>query len=65
MTLSVAGTKVNEFPMVTPLAPIQSGIVLRGQRVPSAGTVVMDVCNFSGTAMTPISGLPVRVITYG
>ena len=65
VTLSVAGTKLKEFPMITPLAPIQNGIVLRGQRVSSIGHVVMDVCNFSGTSMATISNLPVRVITYG
>jgi hypothetical protein len=65
VNLSVPGTKVTEFPMVTPLAAIQDGIVLHAQRVSVAGTVVMDACNFSGGAMTAISNLPVRVITYG
>jgi hypothetical protein len=33
--------------------------------VPSKGHVTMNACNFSGTIMTPISDLQVRVTTFG
>jgi len=46
-------------------APIQNGIVLYAQRVSSQNHVEAVACNLSGTTMTPISGLPVRVVTFG
>jgi hypothetical protein len=33
--------------------------------VEAAGQVEADICNFTGGAMTPITDLPVRVITFG
>jgi hypothetical protein len=39
--------------------------VIYGQRVPSDGHVMFDVCNFSGTTQEQIDDIPVRVITFG
>ena len=46
-------------------SPLQDGVVIYGQRVPSAGHVTYSVCNFSGTTQAAISDIPVRVITFG
>ena len=44
---------------------IQNGVILYGMRVQAAGEVEASICNFSGTTMTPIVNLPVRVVTFG
>jgi hypothetical protein len=63
VTFNVGGAQVGDSPIVTTRATIQNGIVLYPNRVPSAGHVEVNACNFTGTSMTPISSLPVRVIT--
>jgi hypothetical protein len=63
VTLGVGGAKTGEVPVVTTSAAMQNGIVLYAQGVPSDGHVLADICNFSGTAMTPITNMPVRVVT--
>ncbi len=65
VTFNVSGAQVGQVPLVATGAAIQNGIVLYAQRVASAGHVEVNACNFSGTSMTPISGFPVRVITFG
>jgi hypothetical protein len=65
VTINVSSAAVGQVPIVTTKAAIQEGIVLYAQRVESAGHIEMDVCNFSGTTMTTISNLAVRVITFG
>jgi hypothetical protein len=62
---SVGGAKAGEAVIFNIKAALQDGIVIYGQRVPSDGHVMFDVCNFSGTTQTAISNLPVRVITFG
>jgi hypothetical protein len=62
---SVGGATAGEAVLFSIKAPLQDGIVIYGQRVPSDGHVMFDVCNFSGTTQTAISDLPVRVITFG
>ena len=64
-SLSVGGAQVGEVPLIATAGALQNGIVLYAQRVESAGHVEADVCNFSGGAMTPISDLAVRVVTFG
>ena len=44
---------------------IQNGVFLYPMRVESAGQVEASICNFSGTSMTPITDLPVRILTFG
>jgi hypothetical protein len=63
VTFNVSGAQVGDSPIVTTRAAIQNGIVLYPNRVASAGQVEVNACNFSGTAMTAISGFPVRIIT--
>ncbi len=65
VTILAAGAKVGETAVVSTQGPVQNGIVLYAQGVTSKGHLTMDACNFSGTSMTPISGLQIRVITFG
>ena len=65
VTVTVAGAKVGETAVVSTQGPVQSGIVLYAQGVTTKGHLTMDACNFSGTTMTPISGLQIRVVTFG
>ncbi len=65
ITLAISGAKVGETAVISTGAAIQNGIVLYAQRVASANHVEAVACNFSGTTMTPVSSLPVRVITFG
>jgi hypothetical protein len=61
----VSGALPGQVAVVSTKAAIQNGIVLYAQRVASAGHVEAVICNFTGTAMTAIDDLPVRVITFG
>ena len=65
VTLSVSGAQVGQIAVISTKSPIQGGIVLYAQRVSSAGQVEADICNFSGTSMSPITDMPVRIITFG
>ena len=65
VTFSIAGAEVGQAAFVMTDAAIQNGIVLYAQRVSSSGHLEVDACNFSGTAMTAISDLPVRIFTLG
>ena len=62
---SVGGATAGEAVVFSIKAALQDGIVIYGQRVPSAGHVMFSVCNFSGTTQAAISDIPVRVITFG
>jgi hypothetical protein len=62
---NVGGAKAGEAVVFSVQAALQDGIVLYGQRVPSDGHVMFDVCNFSGATQAQISDIPVRVITFG
>ena len=63
--LNVSGAQTGQVAVINTKGDMQAGMVLYAQRVPSAGHVEAAVCNFTGGAMTPISNLPVRVITFG
>jgi hypothetical protein len=65
VNLGVSGAKAGEVALVTAQGAMQNGIMFNAHRVVSDGQVTMDVCNLSGTAMTPINDLPIRVITLG
>jgi len=65
VTFSVSGAQTGQVAVVATKAATQQGIVLYARRVASAGHVEVAACNFSGGAMTAISDLPVRVITFG
>jgi hypothetical protein len=62
---AVGGATAGEAVVFSIKAPIQNGVFIYGQRVPSNGHVMFDVCNFSGTTQAAISDLPVRLITFG
>ncbi len=62
---SVGGATAGEAAIFNVQSPLQDGVVLYGQRVPSDGHVMFDVCNFSGTTQAAINDLPVRLITFG
>jgi hypothetical protein len=64
VTFAISGSLPGDVAIVTTRAAIQNGIVLSAARVASAGHVEVNACNFSGGAMTPISGFPVRVVTF-
>jgi hypothetical protein len=65
VTFNVSGAAVGQSALVSTRAAIQNGIVLYPNRVASAGHVEVNACNFSGGAMTAISGFPIRVVTFG
>jgi hypothetical protein len=62
---SVGGAKAGEAVVFSVQAAVQDGVVIYGQRVPSDGHVMFDVCNFSGTTQAAVVDLPVRIITFG
>jgi hypothetical protein len=62
---AVGGAKAGEAVLFNVKAALQDGVVIYGQRVPSDGHVMFDVCNFSGTTQAAITDLPVRIITFG
>jgi hypothetical protein len=65
VSFAISGAAVGQAAQVSTGAAIQEGIVLYAQRVSAPNVVEVDVCNFSGGAMTAISGFPVRVFTFG
>ena len=65
VNLAVAGARQGEAVVIATKAAIQDGIVLYGQRVESDGSVEASICNLSGTTMSAIVDLPIRVITFG
>jgi hypothetical protein len=46
VTLGVSGAKAGEVAIVNTAAPLQNGIVLYAQGVPSDGHVLVNACNF-------------------
>ncbi len=62
---NVGGATAGEAVVFSMKAPLQDGVMIYGQRVPSNGHVTFDVCNFSGATQAQINDLPVRVITFG
>ena len=65
VSLGVGGAQVGEVPALATNGAIQNGVFLYPMRVETAGHVEASICNFSGTSMTPITDLPVRIITVG
>lgn len=62
--LSISGAKTNDLAIIAPKAAIQDGVVMYAEGSHTDGHVTMDICNFSGTSMTPISNLPIRLMTF-
>jgi hypothetical protein len=65
VSLAVSGARQGETALFATDGAVQNGLVFVASRVPSRGTVTLNACNFSGTTMAPINGLPVRVMTFG
>jgi len=65
VTLVVSGAEVGQVAMIATNGPVQNGVLLYATRVSSADHVEANICNFSGTTMTAIDGLEVRIITFG
>jgi acyl-CoA hydrolase len=64
LDFGIGGIAVGDSAIVTPSAATQNGIVLYADRVTSAGHLLVNVCNFTGGAMSPITNLPVRIISF-
>ena len=63
--LAVGGAVAGQSVIINTLGAMQEGVVFYGKRVPSAGHVTADLCNFSGTTMDAIDNLAIRIITFG
>jgi len=63
--LAVPEARAGEMPLFAAKGAVQDGVVFVASRVPSNGVVTVNVCNLTGTTMTPINDLPVRVMTFG
>ena len=64
VSLGVSGAKVGDVAVVATNGALQNGVFLYAMRVSSDSNVQASICNFSGAAMTTITDLPVRVITF-
>jgi hypothetical protein len=64
-TLLFGGAKAGEGVTVSAQAPLQNGVVLYAQQVPSDGHVTADLCNLSGTTLAGLTDFPIQVITFG
>src|SRR3954454_21305126 len=58
VTFNVSGAQVGDTALVNTGAAIQNGIVFYANRVATESHLEVNVCNFSGGAMTAISGFP-------
>jgi hypothetical protein len=63
--VTIPDTRAGEAAIINTQATLQDGVTISGQRVPTDGSVTMNVCNLSGTTMDPLTNLPIRVITVG
>lgn len=64
ISLTVNGAKIGDSVIFTPQVALQSGIFFLAANVTADNTAAVNVCNLSGTTMTAIVNLPVRVITF-
>lgn len=62
--LSVSGAKAGDVPVIATDGTGQAGVFLYATSTPLDGSVKIEICNMSGTTMTPITDLPVRIITF-
>jgi hypothetical protein len=65
VTLGVSGAQVGQVAIIATNTAMQNGIIFYALRVSSANHVEAAICNLSGTTMTAIVDMPVRVITFG
>jgi hypothetical protein len=63
ITVSVSGATVGDVVIMATNGQLQNGVFVHPMRVEANGAVETSVCNFSGTSMTPITNLPIRIYT--
>lgn len=63
--ISVPGAVADQTVMISARASLPTGQILYGVEVPSADTVVLAACNFSGGTWTALSSFPIRTVTFG
>lgn len=63
--ISVPGAVADQTVMISARASLPTGVILYGVEVPSADTVVMAACNFTGGTFPTLSSFPIRTVTFG
>ena len=56
---------MGEVPFSTPTDPLPMGMFIPAIRVPSAGSITLNICNVTGGASPAVTGLAVRAGTVG
>lgn len=62
--VTVGGAASGEVPVLALKGSVPPGILFVAVRVPSANTVTVKVCNFTGAA-SPAINVPARIMTFG
>jgi hypothetical protein len=63
--IGVPGAAVGEVVIISARGTLAAGVVLYGVGVPSADTVTMAACNFTGGTFPALSSFPIRTVTFG
>jgi hypothetical protein len=63
--ISVPGAVADQTVIISARASLPTGQILYGVEVPSADTVVMAACNFSGGTWDALASFPIRTVTFG
>lgn len=63
--ISVPGAVANQTVIISARAGLPAGVILYGVGVPSADTVTMAACNFTGGTFPVLSSFPIRTVTFG
>jgi len=63
--IGVPGAAVGEVVIISARGTLAAGVLLYGVGVPSADTVTMAACNFTGGTFPALSSFPIRTVTFG
>jgi hypothetical protein len=63
--ISVPGAVASQTVIISARAALPAGQILYGVGVPSADTVTMAACNFSGGTWSALTSFPIRTVTFG
>ena len=63
-SIATTGAKAGDVPIIATQGTLQNGVFIHAMRTPTDGSVQISLCNMSGTTMTAISNLSVRIITF-
>jgi hypothetical protein len=63
--IGVPGAAVGEVVIISARGTLAAGVLLYGVGVPSADTVTMAACNFTGGTFPAMSNFPIRTVTFG